>query len=296
MKLKPDQIQKAVHELYAREHTELGEAGTLEHLEKGRQWHLGDTLSAGGVLVFPHAGVKDCGYQIAACVHACLDSGADRVIVISVLHAFTEAMEQARQRVAAGGDVTKEELWGIQGPGIDGRQEWTGDHALMSWRHFWDAEVKRRGLKNSQIPEVIERYPYLAGGKPDILPGIEDLKELAQNAVIVSTADAFHHGIGYGDAPEDTYEPNEEGLNHAKTVIEEGIAILEKGDYWGYNQHCVESKSDARDAGQVFRYLRGPMKGRILDLTYTDSSGLYKQPRPTWVAAAFVEWKPIDQA
>ena len=44
----------------------------------------------------------------------------------------------------------------------------------------------------------------------------------------------------------------------------EGIGILEKGDYWGYNQHCVEAKSDARDAGQVFRYLRGPMTGLIV--------------------------------
>ncbi len=293
MELDRVQLQKDIHALYAREHAELGEQGTLEHLERAQQWKLAGTLKAGGVLVFPHAGVKDCGYQIAACVQACLDSGADQVLVLSVLHAFTQEMEDARRRVAAGGDVTQEVFWGIQGPGIDGREEWKGDHALISWRHFWDAEVKRRGLSPAQTPTVIERYPYLAGGKPEILPGFDDLAAIARDAVIVSTADAFHHGIGYGDAPEDSYNPDEIGLRHAQNVIEEGIRILEQGDYWGYNQHCVKAKSDARDAGQVFRYLRGPMTGRVLDMTYTDASEIYHKPPPTWVAAALMEWTPV---
>lgn len=294
MELDRAKLQKEIQALYAREHAELGEKGTLEHLERAEQWKLGETLRAGGVLVFPHAGVKDCGYQIAACVQASLDSGADQVIVISVLHAFTEAMEQARRRVAAGGDPALEEFWGIQGTGIEGRDEWKGDHALVSWRHFWNAEVKRRGLSPSQTPKVIERYPYLAGGKPEKLPGIDDLAALAKNAAVVSTADAFHHGIGYGDTPETAFEPDAAGIARAQAVIEDGIRLLEKGDYWGYNQHCVEARSDARDAGQVFRYLRGPMTGRVLDITYTDSSELYNQPRPTWVAAALMEWTPVS--
>jgi hypothetical protein len=119
------QLQKDIFALYRREHAELGEQGTLDHLERGRKFDLSDTLKNGGVLVFPHAGVKDCGYQIAACVHACLDSGADQVLVISVLHAFTEDMEQARRRVAAGGDFRQEPSWGIQGPGIPGRDDYT---------------------------------------------------------------------------------------------------------------------------------------------------------------------------
>jgi hypothetical protein len=197
-------------------------------------------------------------------------------------------MEEARIRVAKGGEVTKEKFWGIQGPGLDGRQEWRHDHALISFRHFWQAETKRRGIKG---PEVIERYPYLAGGKPDILPGIESLQEIAKDAVIVSTADPFHHGLGYGDPPEVARMPEEGGLELARRRIEEGIALLEQGDYWGYNQHCVSAKSDARDAGQLFRYLRGPMQGRILDLAYSDATQLYKQPPPTWVAAALIEWQ-----
>ena len=68
------------------------------------------------------------------------------------------------------------------------------------------------------------------------------------------------------------------------------MRILGEGDYWGYNQHCVTAKSDARDAGQVFRHLRGPMQGRVLDITHTDASDLYHKPKPTWVAAALMEW------
>ena len=293
MELDRDQLQKDIIALYTREHAALGEAGTLEHLQRGQQlaasFKLAETLREGGVLVFPHAGVADCGYQVAACVHAALDSGADRVIFISVLHAFSQAMEDARRAVAAGKPASDSVFWGIQGPGIAGREEWRGDHAPMSWRHFWEAEIKRRGLKKA--PDMLERFPYLAGGQPEAMPGIEELRELAEDAVIVSTADAFHHGIGYGDSPDQAMNPDAQGLARAKEILEEGIRILEAGDYWGYNQHCVTAKSDARDAAQVFRYLRGPMQGRIIDLSYSDASELYHAPPPTWVAAALFEWK-----
>ncbi len=292
MELDRVQLQHDILAQYRREHEALGETGTLEHLERAQQWDFSGTLRAGGVLVFPHVGVQDCGYQVAACVRACLDSGADRVVVISVLHAFTAEMEMARRRVAAGGDPSKETAWGIQGTGIPGgREEWKGDHALMSWRYFWDAEVKRRGLSEAQTPQVFERYPYLAGGHPERLPGIDDLAALVRDAAIVSTADAFHHGLGYGDTLENTFEHDAAGLHHAQEVIESGIRILERGDYRGYNQHCVTAKSDARDAGQVFRYLRGPMHGRVVDLTYSDAMELYHAAPPTWVAAALVEWR-----
>lgn len=208
-----DQLQKDIHALYAREHMELGLAGTQRLLDIGRKYQLAPVLQAGGVLVFPHAGVKDCGHLIAACVHACLDSGAERVVIISVLHAFTDAMEQARQAVAAGGAPADFPTWGIQGEGLDFRDEWRGDHALISFRHFWHAEVARRGIKP---PELIERYPYLAGGKPEALPNMTELKKISRDAVIVSTADPFHHGIGYGDAPEDALPPNAEGIARAR--------------------------------------------------------------------------------
>lgn len=74
-------------------------------------------------------------------------------------------------------------------------------------------------------------YPYLAGGKPEWLPGIDELARLADSAVIVSTADAFHHGVGYGDPPERALHPDRGGLELARTTINEGIEILGRGDY-----------------------------------------------------------------
>jgi hypothetical protein len=281
------------YQIYAEEHAALSPEATLRLLDRGREWDLAPTLNAGGVLVFPHAGVLDCGRQVAAVVHACLDCGVDRVLIVSVLHAITEEMEDARVRVAQGGDPDLEPLRGIYGPGISGRQEWRREHALTTFRYLWKAETERRRIAG---PVLIERYPYLAGGKPHTLPGIEELESIARDAIVVSTADPFHHGVGYGDSPEASLDPEEGGLELAREQIEAGIALLEVGDYWGYNQHCVAAKSDARDAGQVFRSLCGPLEGRILDLTYTDASELYQAPPPTWVAAALIEWQPAQMA
>jgi hypothetical protein len=199
-------------------------------------------------------------------------------------------MEDARTRVSAGEDPSAWQFWGIQGPGIAGREDWRDDHSLISFRHFWQAETRRRGIVS---PEVIERYPYLAGGRPERLPGIDELSELAEGAVIVSTADPFHHGVGYGDPPERALPPDRAGLELARETIEAGIELLARGAYAGYDAHCVAAKSDARDAGQTFRYLRGELQGQILDMAYTDAAELYEAPRPTWVAAPLVEWQRV---
>lgn len=236
-------LRDEIHALYGREHEALGERGTLERLDGARQWSLAPVLKAGGVLVFPQAGVFDCGHQIAAVVHACLDSGADRVIVLSALHAFSDEMQAARVDVAAGGDPARWPFWGVWGPGVAGREEWRDDHSLISFRHFWAAETKRRGIAG---PAVVERYPYLAGGRPERLPGLEALARLAQDSVMVSTADPFHHGIGYGDPPDRARDPLAGGLDLARATIVEGLEVLGRGDYAGYEQHCVRAKSDGR--------------------------------------------------
>lgn len=288
------ELRPRIQALYAAEHAALTEEDVQALLARGRQWDLADTLAAGGVVVFAHAGVADCGHQTAAAVHAsldaCLSGRAERVVVISVLHALDPEMDQARIRVARGGDPADEEQWGVQGPGLDGPQTWRGDHALTTWRFLWEAEVQRRGLAPDQTPPVFERYPWLAGGHPERLPGIDELARLCEGAVIVSTEDHYHHGLGYGDEPfvARPYEDGGEAL--ARRSIAKGLESLGRGDYWGWNQHCVVGKSDARDSGQVYRYLRGPMNGRILDLACTDAAALYESPDPTWVAGALVEW------
>lgn len=285
-------LRQKVHALYAEEREALGPDGLNQLLERGEDWQLAPVLAAGGVLVFPHAGIVECGHQQAACVQAALDSGADTVIVVSVLHSFTAEMEAARQRVSAGGEPSAEVYWGIQGTGIEGpRQEWRGDHALVTWRYLWDAEIQRRGMAPSRVPRVWERYPCLATGQPEALPGFAALAREAENAAIVSTADSFHHGIGYGDDPEEAYDMDEAGLEYARTVLNEGIQLLGAGDYAAYDAHCSRAKSDARDAGPVFHALRPQLQGKILDLVGSDARALYDSPPPTWVAAALVAWE-----
>jgi hypothetical protein len=82
-------------------------------------------------------------------------------------------------------------------------------------------------------------------------------------------------------------------MARARERITEGMELLGKGDYWGYNQHCVSAKSDHRDAGQVIRLLRGPLKGTIYDLVYTDAGALYNSPPPTWVAGALIGYERV---
>lgn len=286
------QLQKAVNNLYASEHEQLGGPGTYRMLDEAQRWDLSGVLSAGGVVSFAHVNLADCGLHVAAAVNACLDSGADTVLAISVLHAFTDEMEAARRDVAEGGSPADHPTWGIQGPGLDFRDEWRGDHAMRSLRHFWAAETARRGLTDRRL---VERYPYLAGGSPAGLPNIEETAAIAESAVIVATGDQFHHGIGYGTPADDALDPEPEGLAAAATALERGIELIDAGDYWGYNQHCVEVKSDDRDVAQLYRCLRGPLRGKLLDIAWSDATALYGQPAPTWAAGGFLAFESVDE-
>jgi hypothetical protein len=254
-------------------------------LDAGREWDLARVLAGGGAVVFPHVSLHVCGHHAAAAVRAALDSGADRVLVLGVLHALTDELESARVRVAEGGDPSAEESWGIQGPGIPGRDDWKREFSLSNFLFLWDAETRRRGVDG---PELVVRYPYLAGGHPEGLPGIEELERMAGDVAIVATADPFHHGVGYGDSPADALAPDEGGLELARLRIGEGLALLEAGDHRGYNRHCVDAKSDARDVGQVLRHVLGPVSSRLLDLVVDDMTAAYDAPPPTWVAGALI--------
>ena len=190
MELDRASLRNTIYNLYVKEHEELGTEGAYRLLDEARRWDLSKTLKKGGVIVFPHAGIADCGHQIAAAVHACLDSCADRVIVLSVLHAFTQEMEDARVRVAQGGDVRKETLWGIQGTGIEGRVK---SGAMTT--HFTASATygQPRPHRCASAAPVIERYPYLAGGK---LRSPASTSWVAKMQSIVSPRRS-HYGIGY---------------------------------------------------------------------------------------------------
>ncbi len=285
-------LQRKVNQMYRREHERLGVAGAHAMLDRASErWDLSGILEDRGVISFAHVSVDDCGLHVAAAVNAALGTGADTVLAVSVLHAFTDEMEQARRDVADGGSPSEHPTWGIQGPGLEFREEWRGDHAMTTFRHFWRAETQRRGIGDKR--RLVERYPYLAGGRPGDLPNIDETVDIAANAVIVSTGDQFHHGVGYGMAPEASLKPEEGGLEAARTSIVAGMGLLERGDYWGYNQHCVSAKSDDRDAAQLYRFLRGPLEGRLLDIGWSDSTDLYDQPPPTWAAGGLIAFESV---
>lgn len=212
----PQALKVYIHQSIAQERAELGEAGIHQILDAGKKFMLAQTLREGGSIIFPHAGLRASGHQIAAAVHACLDSGANCVLAVGVLHALTPELQDARVRVANGAEVTQEKYWGIQGPRRKGHKNWEEEFSLLDFQFLWHVECQRRGI---QGPELIVRYPYLTGGKPDILPGIDELKEIAKNAVVVSTADMFHHGIGYGDPPEAALHPEQGGSDWQESAL-----------------------------------------------------------------------------
>lgn len=288
MTLDRTDLRATINEVYQREHEELGDEGTYSLLEEAKRWDLSDTLADGGVVTFAHVNVGDCGVHVAAAVNAALDTGADTLLAISVLHAFTEEMELARRDVSSGaGKPSDHPTWGIQGPGLDFRDEWTGDHSMRSLRHFWEAETRRRGIDNRRL---VERYPFLAGGRPEELPNLDEVADLAESAVIVATGDQFHHGIGYGTPETEALPLDQGGLEAARRSMEEGIDLVAAGDYWGYDQHCVRAKSDDRDATQLYMLLRGTLDGNLLDIGYSDSTNLYGAPPPTWAAGGFIDF------
>lgn len=282
-------LRTSINELYRLEHEELGDDGTYRMLDEARRWDLSDTLATGGVITFAHVNVADCGVHVAAAVNAALDSGADTVLAISVLHAFSEEMELARRDVSSGGgSPSAHPTWGIQGPDLDFRDEWRGDHALRSLRHFWEAETRRRGITDRRL---VERYPFLAGGRPGDLPNVDEVAAIAESAVIVSTGDQVHHGIAYGTPEDEALPMDDGGLAAARQSMRRGIQLVADNDFWGYDQHCVEVKSDDRDAAQLYMYLRGPLQGTLLDIGASDATDLYDAPAPSWAAGGFIEFR-----
>lgn len=283
-------LRTSINQLYARELEALGDR-TFEMLDEARKWDLSSTLANGGVVTFAHVNVGDCGLHVAAAVNAALDAGADTLLAIGVLHAFSEEMELARRDVSSGGgSPSSHATWGIQGPGLDFRNEWTGDHSMRALRHFWKAETERRGISDRRL---VERYAFLAGGHPEVLPNLDETVSLAENAVIVATGDQFHHGIAYGTPEEEALHMEPEGLSAARASMQTGIDLLAAQDHAAYDHHCVTAKSDDRDTAQLYSYLRGPLQGELIDIGASDATDLYDAPAPSWAAGGFIEFHGV---
>lgn len=271
----------------------LGQEGMYAILDKGAKWgkELASTLCAGGAAVFPHTFLSQCGYQIAACVHAILDSGADQALLLGVLHPMSESLMQARSRELNEEDISDEPSWGVLGPGIDRDDCWKKEFSLDLFKILFDIEVKRRGIK---APKLIERFPSLVNREPASLPGIKELERIAKESVVVATDDMCHHGIGYGVSESHAIHIGEEGYRFASQQIEEGYSFLRTGKYREYFFHWMNPLAigDPTDTAIVLRHLLGDIITRVLDLKLVDVSKLFENNiSPSWVAACLVEVK-----
>ena len=277
---------------YYNEPQMLGEAGMNAILDKGKKWQkeLSNTLKHGGAAVFPHTFLSHCGYQIAAAVHAILDSGSDQALVLGVLHPMTDSLIQARTKELNGEDVSNELSRGIFGPDIDPNRILSKEFSLDLFKILFDFEVNRRGIRP---PKLIQRYPSLVNRDPANLPGIKELQQIAKDSVIVATDDMCHHGVGYGVPKENAYRIDERGYQYAKKTIEDGYELLKNNDYSGYFFHWMNPSAigDPTDTTIVLKYLLGNTSMELLDLKLTDVSSLYEdEVSPSWVATSLVKF------
>jgi len=181
----------------------LGTEGLYAILDKGKAWRdsLASSVKQGGGVLFPHTFVSKCGYQIAAAVHAILDSGADQALVLGMLHPMSEELMQARTKELNGEDISKEPSYGIFEPG---QEQVKLEFSLDLFNILFDVEVKRRGITP---PRLLQRYPSLVNRDPEKLPGIKELQKIAKDSVVVATDDMCHHGVGYGVPEKDAPNP-----------------------------------------------------------------------------------------
>ena len=95
--------------------------------------------------------------------------------------------------------------------------------------------------------------------------------------------------------PDTARFPENGGLEMARNEITAGFNLLRSADYRRYEQHCVRTKSDGRDVGQVPRLLKGPLESELLDIVSDDMAPVYGKPAPTWVAGALIALHPCSR-
>lgn len=266
----------------------LGKTGLYEILDQGRVWapKVAENLIRGGGAIFPHTYVSQCGYQMAAVVHGILDSRAEKVILLGTAHGFPGELLEARIKEFNHEDITQESSRGILDPHSEKGYLLKREFSLDLFKALWKTEIERRGIA---APLIFERYPCLTNRDPETLPGIDTLKELSKNGVVVGTDDYCHHGIAYGVAKEAALPVGEKGLLFARSQIESGFEILRRGDYSAYFDHWMNPNAigDPCDVTVVMRYLVGEKSSpKILDLKLVDVSPIFEEnTTPSWVAA-----------
>lgn len=277
---------------YTNERELLNPHEISELLDSGKKWDISKSLSLKGSAIFPHTFIKECGDQIAAVVHGCLDSGADQILVLGVLHAvISDELAEVRQFEILGKDLSSNPIRGVSGPGLERSEFWKKEYSLSHFLFLFEQEVKRRGIKS---PKLILRYPFGVNRSPETLPGIKELETITKDSIIVATSDLCHHGAAYKCPPEIQLDISEKGYQFATTCIQNGLDLLKTNDYEKYYQHCLNVKSDSYDVSPLLRHLLGPLKNEILDLKLIDAAKMFEgNPMPSWVAASLISLQPL---
>jgi hypothetical protein len=253
--------------------------------ERGRSWNLGPVLAAGGSALFPHASLPNCGHHTASVVEGCLDSGADQILALGVVHPLTDPIWGARQRIWSGEDPMLEPLRGIHPQGTPLTE---GEYSLRSFAFLLEEGAKRRGVLP---PRLIERYPFLAAGDPASLPGLSELQSLLSDSALVMTGDLVHHGRAYGTPPDDFVPMGPEAVPFASDRISQMLTLLAAGRYQDYFDAACANGNDAEAGGQVLRHLLGPFNHTLHDIVPCETDSIYHGFSPSWVAASLITFQ-----
>lgn len=272
---------------YYGELTSLGHQ-LYEILDRGKEWsnEITSALNNGGGAIFPHTFFSKCGEQMGAVIHAALDSGADQVIVLGTAHPFPGLFE-ARIKEFNNEDISQEPSYGVLDPeSTNGKILLKNEFSLNLFKSLWKITVERRGKK---APRLIERYPNLVNRHPERLPGMQELKELSKDAVIIGTEDYCHHGVAYAVPKNSAINMGERALSFARQQIENGFSLLQQNKYADFYKHGMHLHAigDPSDVTATMHYLVGSYaKPKILNLKLVDVSPLFENnPSPSWVAA-----------
>jgi hypothetical protein len=240
--------------------------------------------------VFPHTTLAGAGTQIAAVAKAVVASGCDEVLALGVLHGARRCDADLVKAARAGDAAVLQRLRRVHGPGAQGDENfWAEEFSLDSFSALLETAARIAG---KPVPRVHARYPFLVGDKPDDLPGLDELRRMAERGcALVATTDPIHHGIGYGTPPAESFDHDLDlARKWAKAQIEIQFAHLGQTQFPEFQSHAAAVKSDFRDPGPVMATLLEPeFRFNIHDLKLVDYAAIQSVGAPTWVAAALVE-------
>jgi len=267
---------------YARERGELGTRG-LEALV-GQAPDV--PLSNRGAIVFPHTRLRVSGALVAAAAKAAVESSADEVLALGVLHGARRE-DAANFARAKGGDAeARASLRRVHGPGASGDTGcWAEEFSLDNFEALVDVAARVAGRRP---PRIVKRFPFVVGATPDDLPGLDELVAIrARGAVLVATTDPIHHGVGYG-TPYDQLRPLDDPSTEsfARTVVDHAFTLLARRAYAEFAAHAEVHRSDFRDVGPTLAaLLPSPLSFEVRAMTLVDYARTLSAAPPTWVAA-----------